>query len=179
MGTDDNNWSVLGSGVLIQIPRGLKGIAPMPFDMKDIYRVMARTVEVKNVNPKTYGMLICDFNQARVQLNRLIGLVDIELREAKNSLNLAKSVAVLETVEDFLALKKIKSTADAREAAVTTDPEVQEAIRRHDSLTAISEYVKSLREDIDRAYFSAKQISEMTSKDPYQKRLTGEEGNYE
>ena len=172
-----SEWSVLGSETTLQIPRGLKNMPPLAFDVKDIFRVLARTQEVRNVNPVSYPSLVGDFNQARVQLNRLIGLVDIELREAKNGLKLTKAVSLLESADSFLVKKGLKPTADYREAAVLTDPEVQEAIRREDSLTAISEYVKSLKDDMDRAYFSAKQICEMVSKDPYVKRITGEEDN--
>jgi hypothetical protein len=146
----------------------------LTFDMQEIYRVLDRTKEVANVNPSNYGMLVTDFNQVRIQVNRLIGLVDIELREASNGFNLAKAVASLETVEDFLKSKNLKSTADAREAAVLTDPEVQESLRRKDALVAISEYIKSIREDLDRAYFSAKQIAEMKATDPHQRKLTGD-----
>lgn len=172
-----SEWSVLGSETTLQIPRGLKDMPPLAFDVKDIFRVIARTNEVKNVNPASYAMLVADFNQARIQLNRLIGLIDIELREAKNGLKLTKAVSLLESADSFLLKKGLKPTADYREAAVLTDPEVQEAIRREDSLTAISEYVKSLKDDLDRAYFSAKQICEMVSKDPYAKKITGEEDN--
>lgn len=176
MGNDQgNSLDLLGSRTAIMIPSGLKGVQATKFDMSDIYRVLDRCKEVATINPHNYGMFVADLNQTRQQVNRLIGLVDIELREASNGFNLAKAVASLETVEKFLAEKKIKSTADAREAAVMTDPDVQEAIRRKDALTAISEYVKSLREDMDRAYFSAKQIAEMKSKDPNQRKLTGEE----
>lgn len=169
-----NDGYGLGSETTLQIPRGHKGLVPMTFDMTDIYRVLSRTSEIERVTPASFGELVTDFNMGMIQLNRLIGIIEIELKEAENSLDMAESIALLERVEDYLKAKNIKSSADTREAAKILDPDVQEAIRKKDALTAISEYVKGLKMAVERAYFSAKQVAEFTSHDPYLRKNAGD-----
>lgn len=164
----------LGSETVLQIPRGHKGLVPIVFDMTDIYRIVGRITEIERVTPATFGELVTDFNKGMIQLNRLIGIVEIELKEAENTLDMAESVALLERVEDYLKIRGIKSSADTREAAMILDPDVQEARRRKSALLAISEYVKGLKEAIERAYFSAKQVAEFTAHDPYLNKYSGD-----
>jgi len=130
---------------------------------------------VANVNVATLGPLITDFNMAMIQLNRLIGLVEHELRESENHLSIMESISLLERADKFLSERGQKSSADTRKAAVATDPEVVEATRRRDSIQAISVYVRGLKEAVERAYYSAKLIIEMKAKDPYYSKLTGGE----
>jgi hypothetical protein len=164
----------LGSETSIVIPRGHAGLPPMVFDMTSIYKIVARTAEVERVVPATYAALVTDFNMGMIQLNRLVGLIDIELRESENGVDMARAIASLERVEPFLESKKIKSTADSRDAAITMDKDVQSAIRTRDALLATLAYAKGLKESLERAYFSAKQATDLISKDPYLNKTSGD-----
>lgn len=164
----------LGSETTLMIPRGNVGLTPMKMDMTEVYRIIGRTSEIERVTPATYGELVTDFNMGMIQLNRIIGIIEIELGEAENSLEMAEATALLERVETVLELKKVKSSADTREAAVKLDVEVIEATRKRDALKAISSYVGGLKHSLDRAYYSAKEVTGFTSKDPYLNKTAGD-----
>lgn len=166
----------LGSETTLIIPRGLN-LAPIAMDMTEVYRIVSRTKEIERVTPATYGDLITDFNMGMIQLNRVIGIIEIELGEAENALEMAEATALLERVEGVLKAKNIKSSTDTREAAVKLDQEVIAATRKKDALKAIAAYVGGLKHALERAYFSAKQVTEFTSKDPYLNKNTGDRRN--
>lgn len=164
----------LGSETSLTIPRGRDNLPPLIFDMTEIYRILARTSEIERVTPATYGQLVTEFNMGMIQLNRLVALVEIELQEAKNALDIVEATILLERVDGYLNQKGIKSSADTRKAAIILDQEYQAALHKRDALRAISEYVKGLKESLERAYFSAKQVAEFTSYDPYLPKTAGE-----
>ena len=164
----------LGSETTLHIPRGNQGLAPMMVDMTEIYRIVSRTKEIERVTPASYAELITDFNMGMVQLNRLIGLIEIEKTEAENNLEVMRSIVLLERVENYLKARNIKSSTDTREAAIMVDKDVQDAIRRKDALTAIQAYITGLKHSLDRAYFSAKQVTDLISGDPYLNKTAGD-----
>lgn len=163
----------LGSETLLMIPRGTPNLPSIKMDMTEVYRIIGRTSEIERVTPATYGELVTDFNMGMIQLNRIIGIIELELGEAENWLEMAQATALLERVEERLKLKNVKSSTDTREAAVKLDPEVIEATRKRDALKAISSYVGGLKHSLDRAYYSAKEVTGFTSKDPYLNKNTG------
>lgn len=167
----------LGSETTLMVPRGNSGLPHMSFDMTEIYRIVGRTKEIERVTPATYAELITDFNVGMIQLNRLIGLIEIELNESVNNLEMTESIALLERVEDYLKSKNLKSSTDTREAAVKLDKDVQDALRRRDALKAIQSYVSGLKNSLERAYFSAKQVSDLVSRDPYLNKNAGDRKN--
>lgn len=164
----------LGSHKSLQVPRGLRGLSPLRFDMSNIYRVISRTEEIQRVTSASYPELITDFNIGMIELNRILGLVEIELKESENTLDMAESIAILERVEPFLKGKNIASTADTRKAAKILDTDVQNAIRNRDAIQAILTYIAGLKSSLERAYYSAKHVTDLTKNDPYMKNLAGD-----
>lgn len=65
-----------------------------------------------------------DFNVAILQLSKAIAMTDMELKDAQAELKEAKSLALLDRTESLLEARKIKSTADAREAVINIDKDV-------------------------------------------------------
>jgi hypothetical protein len=164
----------LGSQTTLQVPRGNKGLVPLNFDMTNVYRIVSRTEEIQRVTPASFPELITDFNMGMIELNRIIGLIEIELKEAEHTLDTVEAIAQLEKVEAFLKSKGLSSTADNRKAAVILDPDVQQATRTRDALTSILTYVNGLKASMERAYFSAKHVADLTSKDPYLNKYAGD-----
>jgi hypothetical protein len=163
----------LGTETTLNIPRGTLGLPSLQFDMSEIYRVVSRTKEVERVNVANYAMLVSEYNMGMIQINRLIGLVELELNEAQATHETVRAIAMLEKVDAYLAAKQIKSTADVREAAVMLDLDVQKARRNADALKAIKIYVAGLKESLVRAYFSAQHATEIAKNDPYLNKTTG------
>jgi hypothetical protein len=178
--SDENNVAIvpegygLGSSSALMLPRANKGLAPLVIDMTDVYRIVARNEEIQRVTSATYPELVTDFNRGMIQLNRIIGLIELELGEAKHNLELDGSIALLERVEVYLAKKNIKSTADAREAAKIIDPDVQRSRRTVDALKAIESYINGLKSNLLNSYFAAQHVSGISSKDPYLNKTAGE-----
>lgn len=164
----------LGSETSLMIPRGDKSLPAMYIEMTEVYRTISRIKEIPRVNTATYAELVTDFQTGMIQLNRILGLIELEYDEAKEALKHFKAVALLEKVEAVLAIKKIKSSQDTREAAVITDPDVIEATKRTNSLNALSRYVAGLKESLNTAYFSAQKAADFTNKDPYLNRAAGD-----
>lgn len=158
------NESFAIESATIIIPRGRKGLAPITMDIQSITQVLSRIKELEALNVATYPEFITSINLALVQAGRLTALVEIEYKEALNSLDVAEAIARLEKAESVLQSKGVKSSADTRDAAVTLDPDVQEAIQRKDVLAAMFEWVKHLRVSVERLYFSAKQVMEFADK---------------
>ncbi len=169
-----NDGYSLGSETTLQVPRGLKGLAPMVFDMTNVYRIVGRTSEIQHVTPASFPELVTDFNIGMIELNRIIGLIEIELKEASHTLDTVEAIAMLEKVEGVLKAKGLSSSADNRKAAMILDPDVQTAQRTSDALTAILSYVNGLKSVLERAYFSAKHVAEITGKDPYLQKSAGD-----
>lgn len=159
----DAVYGLLESTTLM-IPRGRKGLPALQIDIKEISDVLKRVTELERLTIYSYPELITKINSALIQSTRLTAIIEIEYREAQNALEVAEAVARLEKAEGVLQQKNVKSSADTRDAAVTLDPDVQEALQRRDALTALVEWSRHIRLSLERMYYSAKQIVELTSK---------------
>lgn len=159
---NSDNYDILGSKY-IMIPRGGKGLPPLQFDLTEIHEMLSRTSELERLTPLTYPEFITKVNLALIQVGRLLSLLEIEYRDAQNLLNEVEAVARLEKAEEYLRVKGVKSSADTRDAAVTLDPDVKEAAHKRDYLLSLVEWAKFLRLSLDRMYYTAKQIIELTS----------------
>lgn len=164
----------LGSQTSLMVPRGNKGLAPLNFNMTNVYRVVGRTEEIQRVTPASFPELVTDFNLGMIELNRIVGLIELELKESEHTLDTLEAIAQLEKTEAYLKARNLSSTADNRKAAVVLDPDVQAATRNRDAIKAILFYVSGLKDSLERAYFSAKHVAEMTGKDPYLNRYSGD-----
>lgn len=158
----NDNCGILSSKY-IMIPRGGKGLPPLQFDLTEINEMLSRTSELERLTPLTYPEFITKVNLALIQAGRLLSLLEVEYRDAQNLLNEAEAVARLEKAEEYLRVKGVKSSADTRDAAVTLDPDVKEAAHKRDYLLSLVEWAKFLKLSLDRMYYTAKQIIELTS----------------
>lgn len=163
----DSVYGLMQSTILT-IPRGRKGLPALQIDIQEISNVLKRVSELERMTVYTYPELITKINGALIQAARLTAIIDIECREAANSLDVAEAIARLERAEAVLSQKGIKSSADTRDAAVTLDPDVQDAIQRRDALNALSEWSRNVRMSLERMYYTAKQIVELSA------RMTGD-----
>jgi hypothetical protein len=145
--------------------------------MTEIYKAVSLTREVARVTPSNYSMLVTEYNLGMTQLNRLVGLIELELNESEATLETVSAIALLEKVEGYLASRQIKSTADVRTAAVNLDMDVQRARRTRDALKAIKIYTAGLKESLVRAYFSAQHATELLKNDPNMTKTTGTTSN--
>lgn len=151
---------------VLTIPRGRRGLGSIRIDVNEINRVSNRITEIGRQTPETLPDLIMDFNVAILQLSKAIAMTDMELKDAQAELKEAKSLALLDRTESLLEARKIKSTADSREAVINIDKDVVDQQRRVDILNVTSVYLRDVHHAIKMAYDGSKKICDVFVKMP-------------
>lgn len=148
------------------IPRGKKGLEPKKVYLKDIHDIEARIPEIQRSTPITLPDLVTQFTLGILKMSKILAEVELEVREAKRTLEHARAVALLERVEDVLKKKSVKSSTDTREAAIVMDPDVATAQDHFDCLTAIQAFLAGKNSAMEMAYHGAKKICDVYIKTP-------------
>lgn len=155
-----------GGTPYLLVPRGRQGLAPLNFDMTEIYRIEARISEIRSANPETMPDLVTDFNIGYLQIGRIISALQLEHAEAKMAYQEAKSIVLLDKAEGILKDKGLKSSTDSREAVVTLDQDVKEAQNRMHAIDACLTLLYNKLTAMEWAYNSAKKIGDIQSRAP-------------
>lgn len=156
-----------GQSAQLIVPRGRNGLSPLFLDMTEVYRIEKRIQEIKLSDPLLMPDLISDFNYGYIMIGKMIATVELELSEAKMSLNEARSIAMLDKVDAILKEKGIsKSSTDLREAIVTLDPAVKEANQKVAILQAYTELLYNKAKALEMAYHGAKEVSKAQARIP-------------
>lgn len=159
--------------IALVVPRGRKGLDPMHLDLSEVVHAERRISEMQRSNPMTFPELATVYNIGICTLTKLISLVELESKDARRELDLARAVFIMDHVESILESKKIKSSMDTREAASKLDPDIQQAQQRVDILVTISEYLQNKRKDLERVYYGAKALADMHLGTPDKKNYGG------
>jgi len=156
-----------GQSASLVVPRGRNGLTPIYLDMTEVYRIEKRIQDIKIADPLSLPDLISDFNYAFVLIGKMIATVELELSEAKMSLNEARSIVMLDKVDGILKEKGVtKSSTDLREAVVTLDPSVKEANQKVAILQAYSELLYNKAKAMEMAYHGAKEVNKTQARIP-------------
>lgn len=161
------------SDIALILPRGRKGLAPFKLDLTEVVAAEKRIPEMQRSNPITFPDLATVYNIGICTLTKVIGMVELECKDAKRELDMAEAIFVIDHAEGILKQKNIKSSVDARNAASKIDPEVREAQERYDILITISEYLQNKRKDLERVYYGAKALADMQLSTPDSKNYGG------
>jgi len=149
------------------VPRGRVGLAPIYLDMTEVYRIEKRIQEIKIADPLSMPDLISDFNYGFVLLGKMIATIELELAEAKMSLQESRSIVMLDKVDKILAEKGIlKSSTDLRDAVVTLDPSVKEANQKVAILQTYAELLYNKSKAMEMAYHGSKEVSKTQARIP-------------
>lgn len=148
------------------IPRGKAGMDSLKLDLKDIHDIEARIPEIQRSTPITLPDLVTQFVLGILKMSKILAMVDLELREAKRSLEHARAVALLERAESVLAARKVKSSTDTREAAINLDVDVGAAQNRVDALSAAYAFLSGKNSALEMAYHGAKKICDVFLRTP-------------
>ena len=167
-----NNLGLTENSLII--PRGKVGLDPMKIELKDIHDIEARIPEIQRSTPITLPDLVTQFTLGILKMSKILAMVELEVRDAKRTLERARAVALLERAEFTLAQKKVKSSTDTREAALALDPDVQTANDRLDCLIAIQTFLNGKNNALEMAYHGAKKICDVFIKTPSSPLYAGE-----
>lgn len=128
--------------------------------------------EIKTANVDTLPRLIGTFTLAMTNLTNIIAGVEAQLSKCERELDWKRSIFFIESAEGYLLSKGIKSTADAREAAVTIQPEVMMATVIRDQTKAALSFLTNKKKDLDSAYTGCKKIADLKARDMMGGRIT-------
>lgn len=150
----------------IPVPRGIKGLPPLVLDMREVYEAEDRIKEIALANPMTLPELLSVFNLAYIRICKMVSAMSLEAAEAEMSVKQAKSIAMLDKVEEVIAARKQKSSADLRAAIVELDPDVREAQSRLNILEATVKLLQDKAKAMEMAYHAAKKVSDVRARIP-------------
>lgn len=153
-------------GNSLTVPRGRRGLPPLTLDMENIYTSFNKIKELERATPMTLANLMTSFLLGMAQLSKIMTLVELESKDAKRELERNSAIALLEKVEGILEKKKVKSTADTREAALALDPDLVESKEKYDMLIAVSSFLHNKYSELLNAYHAAKKIADIWSRSP-------------
>lgn len=106
-------------------------------DLTKIKQGEDRLYEAQNVNAISYSELEYVFNEGYREAKKYLSQVGYQLTRAEKALREAKSVALLDEYPAFLIEKKMKDSAQIRDAYLETYKPYTEAQDRIDMLKAI------------------------------------------
>jgi hypothetical protein len=149
----------------LTVPDGRTGRVLL-IDVSNIYETIDRIREIPRATMMTAPELMSAFNMAMVETTRLIGIIDQQKVLAESSYREEKSVSLLTRTEDSLLKNNHKSTADLREAVVTSDPLVKDKRERSAQLEVLSEMFHNTYHDLRDALYSVKKICDVYVKLP-------------
>lgn len=168
----ENNLGLTDKGLVI--PRGKAGQTPIEIPLKEIHDIEARIPEIQRSTPVTLPDLVTQFTLGILKMSKILAMVDLEVREAKRTLEHARATCLLERAEDILKKKSVKSSTDTRDAAITLDPDVVTAQDRLDCLLAVQAFLSGKNNAFEMAYHGAKKICDVFIKTPSSPLYAGE-----
>lgn len=118
----------IGTKVIIMTP--LKGVAPEQVEASNMYKALARGVEVGMCTPVKAPELLACFSQAFGEANALLSKLDLQKNLTEEAIRKRRAVLVLDEMADIVAAKghaTAKSptgTAEIKEAVVDGDEEL-------------------------------------------------------
>lgn len=101
-----------------------------------------RLPEAEIVNPGTYSNLEYVFNEGYREGKRHLSVIGYQITLAEKAMRLAKSVALLDHYNDFLKEKKLKDSAQIRDAFLEQQPDYTAAQDRLDMLKAMDALIE-------------------------------------
>lgn len=148
----------------LTVPRGLKGLAPLMFDLTQVFIAEARISEVAALTPTKAPELLATFNTAYLECARNIAMLEAELTMAKRAADKVRSVVVLERAPaKLLQLGLVTSrnpagSEDLRKAVLDGDVEYQDALSLTDQIECNLELFRGKQKGLEMAYTSVKKL---------------------
>lgn len=130
--------------------------------------------EIKTANVETLPRLIGTFTVALTTMTNIVAGLEAQLSKAERELDWKRSLFFIESVDTFLLSKGIKSTADAREAAINIQPEIMSATVIRDQTRAALSFLTGKKKDLELAYHAAKKIADLKIREPGRVLSSGE-----
>lgn len=149
---------------IVHVPRGLKGLAPIPLDLTSILRTESRIMEVATVTPMKAPELMATFNVAFLECNKMIALLEQEYVMAKRQSDKVRSVVILDRAPRVLAerglvtAKNPAGSEDLRRSVLDGDEEYQTALQLVSDIACYLELLKGKQKGIEMAYTSVKKL---------------------
>ena len=129
----------------------------------------ARIQEVAIVTSEKAAELLSTFNSCCLDLDDITNKLSLEVQLAQRDADSTKARVIIDEVPEILAAKKLATaknpmgSEDLRNAVLGTHTEYQEALRKVDTLKALSKLMQGKRDAFERAWRSVRAlVSERT-----------------
>jgi hypothetical protein len=149
---------------VLNVPRGIPGLAPLQIDLTNVYKAESRIPEVAFVTPQKAPELLATFIDAYQSLSKHLVAVDFERSQAERAAGKVRASILLDKLAGILQEKGLATSRspmgseDVRQAILDSDPEYTAALDKIDALSAAVELIKGKVKSIEMAYTSVKKI---------------------
>ena len=134
--------NTFNEGLALVLPE-YKSLPSIRMSLDSLKEAERRLIEAKDLSPATYADLEHCFGEAYRDLKRHLATVGYQILRMESELNKLKSIVILDKLPEYLKDKpKTANTASVRDAYIGSDPEVQVARDRLDSLKAMEIFME-------------------------------------
>jgi hypothetical protein len=147
----------------------------VPIDMSDIYRVEAMFDEITRINSMNGPYYMQEFLKGKELASSYLCKLIFEYEQAKNQTKESYAIAYLEKAEEYLKLRNIKSTDEAKKQYVQIDEAYKKAKDKEDALKALMTLMSNKMDAIQSAHDDAKKVYDQ-SRDSRGAGITGPQG---
>lgn len=109
----------------------------LTLNVSNIKEAEKRLVEARVVNPTTYSDLEYVYGEGYREAKKYLSLVGYEITRAQKKVEDVKSVAILDSYPEFLVNKKLKDSAQIRDAYFNSLPDYNKSLDRVNMLRAV------------------------------------------
>lgn len=158
----------INPGTLV-VPRGLPGIDPLKLNIEWVLTVESRIQEIAFITPVKAPELISVFNKAFSELTEMVAKVQYELQVAKQGVEKARAICLIDRVPAILSEKGLTSSKspmgseDLRNAVLALDIDFNNALERVHQIQMLYTYLEGKKQAIDKAYMAVKAVSQDSS----------------
>ncbi len=142
----------------IIIPRGNPGLEPAVLNLGHVVEAEARIHEIAFLTPSKAPELLALFNNAYLDLMKMLAFLGMELAAAKRHVSLRRSEVLLDISDEMLKKKNLTSSQDLRAACVDADTEYQRLLERQQTIRAYEELLHGRAKSLEMAYTSTKKV---------------------
>ena len=137
----------------------------VPLNMTDIYRYESMFEEITRINSMNGPFYMQEFLKGKELASSFLCKLIFEYEQAKNNTKEAYAIAYLEKSEEYLKVRNIKPTDEAKKQYVQIDESYKGAKDKEDALKALMTLMSNKMDALQAAHDDAKKVFDQ-SRDP-------------
>jgi hypothetical protein len=149
---------------ILEVPRGVPGLANLRLDLSEIHASLARVEEIKVLTKFKAPELLTVFNKAFIEANKLVNEVELARVTAERTVDRTRARILLDKVPEILKAKGLSTpkspmgSEDMRQAVLDCDDDYCGAVDALKQIEAALTHLKNYVKAIVFAYESVKKV---------------------